>query len=91
MANCVTCRALCRWAGQHYVANCIGYVPNNYQKPITKADSIRAMSDEQLAEWFHNNTTICPPGLKMKECTKGVKYCLNCWLDWLRQEAEEEE
>ena len=136
MANCVTCRALCRWAGQHYVANCIGYVPKEYPESMrckedcywyrewqdmnanipyckcknvdfiepkdcsnceqyhskskpTKADSIRAMSDEQLAEFLKNirfKNGGCPTD--MSKCKNNS--CYDCWLDWLRQEAGKE-
>lgn len=53
----------------------------------TNADRIRAMSDEELA-------------LFIEKCTKGFieptgcgdnclrEDCYDCWLDWLKQEAE---
>lgn len=40
----------------------------------TKADRIRAMSDEELAEWLDNNTCRFP--------------IYKDWLSWLRQEAD---
>lgn len=40
-------------------------------KPITNADRIRAMTDEELAEWIISTT---------EDDTVG-------WLDWLKQEA----
>lgn len=50
------------------------------QKPITNADLIRAMTDEELAEWAWGVETAGraygPRGKK-------------AWLDWLKQEASE--
>lgn len=54
--------------------------------PITNADRIRAMSDEELALW---KRTECPGS--PKPCLK-VTYridCTSCWLDWLKKEVEE--
>lgn len=42
--------------------------------PRTNADRIRAMTDEELAEWLDNNTYQFP--------------IYKCWLEWLRQEAD---
>lgn len=77
----------CLCGGDEEKCDFYDYVRERAKKPTTNADYIRAMSDEKLAEWFHNKTTICPPGQIMKECTKGTRYCLNCWLDWLKQEV----
>lgn len=51
-------------------------------KPMTNGDRIRAMSDEELAE-FNN---FCPH--IDEECT--MKGCNACILDWLKQPAEVE-
>lgn len=40
----------------------------------TNADRIRAMTDEELAEWLDNNTCQFP--------------IYKDWLEWLRQEAD---
>lgn len=53
------------------------YVLDETLKPITNADRIRAMSDEELAEWLDNNDSYFP-----------TAYSRNRWLDWLKQEAE---
>lgn len=58
-------------------------------KPLTHADRIRAMSDEELAEFIQTSDS-CPQN-------KGDDYpicdhaesCQMCWLDWLRQEENE--
>ena len=44
-------------------------------KPIrTKADGIRAMSDEELAEFLSEKTSM--------------RHMSSIWLDWLKQEVE---
>lgn len=50
------------------------------QKP-TNADRIRAMSDEELAEWL----------IRIKPFVVNIlyQYTKDKWLDWLKQEAEE--
>ena len=48
--------------------------PAKYEpKPMTHADKLRAMSDEELADWLVMNGN-------------GEDY--KTWLDWLKQEAE---
>lgn len=42
--------------------------------PKTNADRIRAMTDEELAEWLDNNTCQFP--------------IYKDWLDWLKKEEE---
>lgn len=55
-------------------------------KPITKADRIRAMSDEDLAEYMGDVQTWggCP-NHGARNCQED---CSKCWLDWLKQEAD---
>lgn len=57
--------------------------------PKTNADRIRAMTDEELAEWIGKVTAggygMCAPG--HYDCT-GKDSCAPCWLDWLRQEED---
>ena len=61
--------------------------------PVTNADRIRAMSDEELAEaifkiFCHDEEgSYCPPDEMF--CKKYGFSCRDCWLDWLRQEAAE--
>ena len=51
---------------------------------MTNADRIRAMSDEELAAILCGDGWNCPPC----EC-KNEDDCLDCWLEWLEQEAQE--
>ena len=53
------------------------------KKPPSNADRIRAMMDEELAEYIRVFfPEVCPPG----KCP-GEDYCYKCWLDWLKEEA----
>lgn len=50
-------------------------------KPQTNADKIRAMSDEELAEWLADH-----PVVSMYD---GSNPQHKAWLDWLKQKAGE--
>ena len=70
----------------------VAYVPvvvNAKPKPITNADAVRAMSDEELAVLLEG--CICPkypcPDID-RDTPTDKKRCTKCWLDWLMQEAE---
>lgn len=69
----------------------VKYVPvvvDTKPKPITNADRIRSMTDEELADWlgvYCNGQTAQEIG---KPCASGMGSCEECWLDWLREEAE---
>lgn len=61
-------------------------------KSLTNADRIRAMSDEELAEFindvwdrllFGNDL----PGMCDVCYTDTIQNCKKCWLDWLKEEA----
>ena len=53
-------------------------------KPKTNADRIRAMPDEELAEYLLN-VHYCPT----PPICDSKKNCKDCWLDWLRSPVEE--
>jgi len=56
--------------------------------PKTNADSIRAMTDEELAELF--NHLCCPYSLGGNVvCNAKNKGCYECWLNWLKAPVEE--
>lgn len=68
----------------------VAYVPvvvNAKQKPITNADKIRAMTDEELAEMMSPNDSGCPPAMRGGVDCSGQISCYRCWLDWLKQEV----
>ena len=60
-------------------------------KPITNAGRIRAMTDEELAEWFYSGDF---PWCNFEEDVVPCPYeempdpCEHCLLDWLREEAD---
>lgn len=55
--------------------------------PITNADRIRGMNDEELAEYF--SPKACPTSITAKgHCTIPTD-CKQCWLDWLKQEVSQ--
>lgn len=55
-------------------------------EPVTNADRIRAMSDDELAKFITSGyyQPHCPVG----SCPV-VEDCEECWLDWLKAEVEE--
>lgn len=61
----------------------------NYRiTPITNADRIRSMTDEELAELFADND--CGACRIHDYCYSDgcVRNCEDVWLDWLKQEVE---
>ena len=59
--------------------------------PRTKADRIRAMSDEELAELIGDNIDCCICKKEIFQTTEcpgsiliGEKNCYEVWLDWLK-------
>ena len=61
--------------------------------PQTNADRIRAMSDEELADWILYRITdedgaICPPPFQSPDRCSSAP-CPRCWIDWLKSLAEE--
>lgn len=80
MALCENCKnKSCGYASED-VIRCGDFEENLVQ---TNADRIRAMSDEELAEWI-----TCPQyfGFKMVCDTS----CDACCLEWLKQPAKED-
>ena len=74
-------------------------VLDRVKKPMTNADRIRAMTDEELAEFFGRQKYRRPTfdgWLPLCYYVMGPRMChedgcKKCWLDWLRQEVEEGE
>ena len=59
----------------------------NLCRPLTNADCIRAMSDEELAAWIASMTTVCECCAEINECEspKCFNKCLHGVEDWLQQ------
>ena len=61
--------------------------PSTIGKPITNADRIRSMTDEELSYYLDGLAGDgCPPQMV---CNKERYKCnvRKCWLEWLKQEA----
>lgn len=61
-------------------------------KPITNYDRIISGTPEEMAEFLAKNGD-CPPEkmypLRCPDCGRVTpKVCYDCWLDWLKQEAQ---
>jgi hypothetical protein len=73
------------------------YVEKPLMPPMTNADRIRAMSDEELAEHLYygfdlqycHNYPECAVMLDTKEGIPEAR-CIGCVLEWLKQPAEGE-
>lgn len=91
--NCKYCKADCAHRGEQREKECKGYIP------MTNADRIRAMSDEELAEYlwtfddfdmqiqFCKNLTECDKILDTDDEIPDEK-CMGCLIEWLKQPAE---
>ena len=75
--NHVYCkRFLLHMEKRNDASRCRYFIP----KPITNADCIRAMSDEELVRHL---------ACQWKECKNMDVDCEKCLLDWLREEISE--
>jgi len=60
--------------------------PTKYEpKPMTNADRIRSMSDEELAAEMKEEGG-CPHDCECPDVMDAD--CYKCWLDWLKQEEK---
>ena len=78
-----------------YLKSCSGMSKRLCEKhklriPITNADKLRSMMDEELAEWLKNirYSWTCLPRDNGNRCADFKDDCKACWLNWLKQEAE---
>lgn len=70
----ITCEAYkdCQWA----------------TRPMTNADRIRAMTDEEIADWIYDITTNALRILQIGSDMSTQSYF--GWLNWLKQEADDD-
>lgn len=73
----------CSAASCPLYGDCIVDWQKQNEKPMTNADRIRAMSDEELAV-----VIMCPYDMEHPLCIQSPK-CVDCCLKWLQQPAEE--
>lgn len=66
-----------------------GQAIKDWAKPQTNGDRLRAMTDEELAD-FQDSIGYCPPIHNRSEhCIKHKdESCSACWLDWLQSPAD---
>ena len=62
-------------------------------QPQTNADRLRAMTDEELADFVNDAEYgfLDRPGMCDVCDQHRVKDCLACWLSWLKSPVEEEQ
>lgn len=60
------------------------------RKPITNADRLRSMSDEELADWFYRiQYDVSDYYCGGHSCEPTLPARKESWLVWLKQEAKE--
>lgn len=85
--DCRGCKYYHNLADNH----CLVCDGSGYTRP-SKADRIRAKSDEELATWVETiaGCDLCP--MLDEQCSGGEvnsrASCKRHWLEWLRQETE---
>ena len=94
MNNCKYCKADCALRGEENLKDCKGHIP------MSNADRIREMSDEELAEFLtHINPTNCQDcafshGWRCqpdRDDYSDFEKCKEGRKRWLQQSAEEGE
>ena len=68
--------------GGKYLAFCVLDMENCEGRKMSNADRIRAMMDEELANWIAY--LHCP---HYEDDDYACDDCKACWLEWLKQEA----
>lgn len=91
MKSCKICaNEDCTWRGHtdHISVGCLGFDPQ------TNADRIRAMSDEEFAEWLDAVSKACYDEGYTKETDEPqmspYPSTASTWATWLKQEATDE-
>lgn len=70
-----------------------GFIPDDdcdpQPQPLTNADRIRSMTDDELAYTIVENVDCNRRCRAMKEgCSYSDSTCRSAWLNWLKQECE---
>lgn len=96
MASCETCKHQNKPAHVEPCKGCKHNATDNYQ-PITRADRIRSMTDEELAEFLLSNLCEsmgfdeCPQEDEFLDIKNIKNVCGNCVGEWLKSEVENDE
>lgn len=82
---CPKCGSIAEWDSYFGGTRCTRCDFVERPKP-SNADRIRAMTDEELAQWIAGIYPDCPPGFSPAPlgCDD---VCAECWLEWLKGEA----
>lgn len=64
--------------------------PPIQRKPLTNADKIRAMNNEELAEWLASIVECDDDCPCIKECCEKEEmgFCYQSMLEWLKKEID---
>lgn len=87
MSNCKLCLADCAFKGKDMKkGNCKGYIP------MSNADRIRAMSDEELSEWLCQalDCDFCKAYLQNMSIYSCCENQVKGIFDWLQQPEKED-
>lgn len=57
-------------------------------KPMSNADRIRSMTDEELGKLL-NEFGHCPLSRIEDDC-RSYDRCRDCWIDWLKEEVKDD-
>ena len=82
MGSCERCKYQNKQEHEEPCAGCTHNAKDNF-KPLTNADRIRSMTDEELAEWLRDIHACC---VDDEECYLS-KTCDVCTLEWLKSEV----
>ena len=63
---------------------CMDCCDGDRRDPVRNADRIRAMTDEELAEWF---SIYCCRNKTYDAHCETFGSCKACWFSWLQEEA----
>ena len=91
MTNCkyITKNGRCGLKGSYaYRHGCFGEDMCRCREPMTNAQRIRAMTDEEMAE-FISSIPMCVG--KDEDLNCEIDVCKECFLKWLQQPAEEDD
>lgn len=85
--TCIYAKGICKKTGVEIrtTTGCTYHTP----KPQTKADRIRSMTDEELAELFANDWCGYCKIYNFCVANGSEAGCKGTWLVWLKEEAKE--
>ena len=86
MNSCKYCKADCAMMGEEILKECKGYIP------MSNADRIRSMADEELATFISEIADECETNTECNQHCYGcdIEYCLHdSCLKWLQQPVKE--